>query len=1120
MRNVFLTYLTLCMSIGWSYAQPGLRVTPRTVDHFGQLDQAIPLAQQPQLLESYLSTSKGYGFTPIQLDTDELGMQHERLQEYYQGIPVEGAVFILHSTDGLITHQSGSYLELRDLSTTPALDKNQALEQALAHTSGTQYAWQERDERGKRLAEKPVGELVILPDWNHGKQPRLAYKFDIYTLEPLYRANVFVDAQTGEILDEHPRLHDADVSATGNSLYNGTVSFTADSYSGGYRLRQGANGNGIETYDLNNSTNYNNASDISSSSTSFGNTNRTGVQAHWGAEQTHDYFLNSHSRNSFDGNGAVIRSYVSYSSNYVNAFWDGSRMTYGDGDGVNYGPLVSLDIVGHEITHGVTEYAANLVYSYESGALNESFSDIFGEAIERHATGSNDWQMGTDMGIGQSGAIRSMDNPNAYGDPDTYGGTNWYTGSGDNGGVHINSGVQNKWFYILTEGESGTNDLGNSYSVTGIGIDKAAAIAYRNLSVYLSVNSQYSDARAGAIQSAIDLYGAGSAEEIATTNAWYAVGVGGEYGTISYCSSGGNNSSYEWIASVSIGSYTNNSGAAGYSDFTGQTVSLTAGQSASVSLTPGFSGTVYNEYWKIWIDYNGDGDFSDAGEEVYTSGGLSSSTVTGSFNVPSSAAGTTTRMRVSMKYNAAQTACETFTYGEVEDYTVDISGGSGGGDTQAPSVPTGLSASNIQETSATVSWSASSDNVGVTGYNVYIGGSNIGSVTGTSANITGLTASTTYTVTVAAFDAAGNTSAQSSGVTFTTSAAPDTEAPTVPSGLASSNVSPSSFDVSWSASSDNVGVSSYSVYLDGSFAGNTSGTSYSFSGLSASTTYSVTVSASDAAGNSSAQSSALSVTTQTGGGGGNTTISASFFETGWDDWNDGGSDCARRIDAGYAPEGSYSIRIRDNTNSSVMTTDPLNLAGYSAIEIEFYFIMRGMDSGEDFWLQYNDGSGFTTVASWSRANHSNNTNYVSTVTLSSADYNLVNGGTFRFRNDASVNNDRTYIDAVTITGISSSFAPTAFSVVEIGPSGVITEQLEEEAGAFLHVYPNPTHGVLHFETEEVISLVRVFSATGQQVLTVESPESELDMSSLPKGIYFLTATTEEGEILRQKFLKQ
>ena len=223
-------------------------------------------------------------------------------------------------------------------------------------------------------------------------------------------------------------------------------------------------------------------------------------------------------------------------------------MTYGDGNGTTYGPLVCLDIVGHEIVHGVTQHTANLVYSYESGALNESFSDIFGECVENFAKGSNDWQMGTEIGINRDGSIRSMNNPNKFQDPDTYQGTYWHTSSSDNGGVHVNSGVQNKWFYILTVGESGTNDKGNAYNVTGIGIEKAGAVAWRNLSTYLSRNSQYSDARTGAIQAARDLYGTGSAEEIAVTNAWYAVGVGAAY------DGGGTDTTAPVISSIAAGS--------------------------------------------------------------------------------------------------------------------------------------------------------------------------------------------------------------------------------------------------------------------------------------------------------------------------------------------------------------------------------------------------------------------------------------------------------------------------------------------------------------------------------------------------------------------------------------
>ena len=234
-------------------------------------------------------------------------------------------------------------------------------------------------------------------------------------------------------------------------------------------------------------------------------------------------------RNSYDGNGAKIRSYVHYGTRYVNAFWNGSVMTYGDGNGSSWFPLTSLDICGHEIAHAVTTNSAGLVYRYESGALNESFSDIFGNAIERYADSTQfNWRMGEDIMNSKNG-IRNMANPKTHGDPSTYKGNYWHTSPSDNGGVHTNSGVQNYWFYLLCEGKTGTNDNGDKYSVDSLGMSKAEQIAFRNLTVYLTTSSQYDDARYYAIQSATDLYGNCSMEVEATTNAWYAVGVGKEY---------------------------------------------------------------------------------------------------------------------------------------------------------------------------------------------------------------------------------------------------------------------------------------------------------------------------------------------------------------------------------------------------------------------------------------------------------------------------------------------------------------------------------------------------------------------------------------------------------------
>lgn len=734
--------------------------------------QSYSLQNATQIFKEVLNPPSETSFATLKQEQDPLGFTHQKMQQYFKGVKVEFATATLSSKNGTVQTLNSSYSPIsEDFNVTPSISNSQALNSAIAHVGASKYMWQNAAEAA--LADnykKPTGELVILPSLeNITETNRLAYKFDIYAIAPLYRADVYVDAKTGQFIMENKRIHHANVPATGTSLYNGNVSFTADNSAGPYRLRQTADGGGIQTYDLNNGTNYNNAVDVTSSSTNF-TSNPTGVQAHFGAERTHKYFSQKHGRNSYNNAGAIIKSYVSYSTNYVNAFWDGSRMTYGDGDGVNYGPLVSLDICGHEIAHGVTEYSANLVYSYQSGALNESFSDIFGESIEKFASGTNDWLMGDDIGAGGSGgALRSMSNPNAYGDPDTYQGTNWYSGSGDSGGVHTNSGVQNFWFYVLSVGKSGTNDKGNSYNVSGIGMDKAGAIAYRNLTVYLNANSQYSDARTGAIQAAKDLYGAGSAEEIATTNAWYAVGVGAAYGGgggSDYCASQGNNVNDEYISRVQLNTINNASGAQKYSDFTSISTSLSVGSTYTITVTPTWTGSTYNEGYAVWIDYNGDKDFGDAGELVWSKAASTNTPNSGTFTVPSGAASGATRMRVSMKYNGIPTSCETFSYGEVEDYTINLGGA--GPDTQAPTAPANLVASNIAQTTVSLSWNASTDNVGVTGYDVFQGSSNLGTVTGTSANITGLSAATAYSFKVRAHDAAGNNSGFSNIVNVTT----------------------------------------------------------------------------------------------------------------------------------------------------------------------------------------------------------------------------------------------------------------------------------------------------------------------------------------------------------------
>jgi chitodextrinase len=327
---------------------------------------------------------------------------------------------------------------------------------------------------------------------------------------------------------------------------------------------------------------------------------------------------------------------------------------------------------------------------------------------------------------------------------------------------------------------------------------------------------------------------------------------------VAYCNAKGNNSNNEWIQSVSLGSFSNDSGNnGGYGNFTTQTINVAPGQSYNMTLTPGFSGASYNEYWLIWIDYNKDGDFTDVGEVAFNPGNGSNSTVSASITIPANATGNT-RMRIAMRWNSSPSSCGTFPYGEVEDYTISFDGS--GGDTQAPSTPGNLTASNTTQTSTQLSWNASTDNVGVTGYRVYVDGNLAGTTASLNYNVAGLTAGTTYNMEVSAIDAAGNESVRAS-INVTTPNSSDTQAPSTPGNLTASNTTQTSTQLSWNASTDNVGVTGYRVYVNGILNGNTASLDYSVTGLTASTTYNMEVSAIDAAGNESGRA-AINVTTE------------------------------------------------------------------------------------------------------------------------------------------------------------------------------------------------------------------------------------------------------------------
>lgn len=394
-------------------------------------------------------------FALLRADVDRAGMTHVRLQQNYRGVPVLGGELVVHfdPTGQWITAVNGDYLPgltLRRVK--PRISSDAALRVARAALPGSQIQHRPRlMVADGRLDPELTGSHLVwrIELYDHGVPARNVY---------------LIDAQTGLILRSYSRL------ATGRDRRTYTVNH-GQTLPGTLWLTEAGPVEGQSP-------------------------DSDGLNAHQFAGDTYDYYSAIHGRDSFDNNGATLIASVHYGTNYQNAFWNGAQMVYGDGF------ASANDVVAHELTHAVTENTANLVYAFQSGALNESFSDIFGAMVD-----DEDWLMGEDLPIG---AIRSLSSPPAFGDPEHV--DQYVATCQDNGGVHTNSGIPNKAAYLLSE---------------AVGRPTAGRILYRLLTYYLTSSSEFNDARAGAIQAAQDLYGAGSDEEKETTAAFAVVGLDG-----------------------------------------------------------------------------------------------------------------------------------------------------------------------------------------------------------------------------------------------------------------------------------------------------------------------------------------------------------------------------------------------------------------------------------------------------------------------------------------------------------------------------------------------------------------------------------------------------------------
>ncbi|MDQ3281578.1 MAG: M4 family metallopeptidase [Acidobacteriota bacterium] len=457
----------------------------------GRISTANPAVSARQVMSANKSLLHARGtedFEAIGTFRDDRGETHVRMQERVNGLPVVGAEYVLHAdADGNVFAMNGRFAPDANLPRNAELNAWTAIERAIGQASIENAAYDKWPRLTYVVNEKGNAFLA----WSVG----VAYT----DADGEQRDIIYADATTGDLV-----LRAAQIQRARNR----------------------------NTYTTNNSTTL--PGTLVLTETGGSTTDATLQAAHNYAGTTYDYYYQVHGRDSFNNAGAQIKSTVHYSVNYNNAYWDGSQMVYGDGDGTQFAPLAkSFDVDAHELTHAVTQYSANLTYSNESGALNEATSDIMSAAAEAWKNGavnSNTWKVGEDVYTPATAgdALRYMNDPAAGGDYDYY--PTRYTGTSDNGGVHSNSGIANLAFYLMTMGgthpRSKTTVVVPALNATATtSISMASKIWYRALTVYMTSSSGFSAARTATSKAATDLYGAAAADSV--NKAWDAVGAPG-----------------------------------------------------------------------------------------------------------------------------------------------------------------------------------------------------------------------------------------------------------------------------------------------------------------------------------------------------------------------------------------------------------------------------------------------------------------------------------------------------------------------------------------------------------------------------------------------------------------
>ena len=464
------------------------------------------------------------------------GFTHEKYEQTYRGLEVIGGHYTLHKKNGLVHKSTGSLLPLISINVNPSLSESDLIQIAKDFLCNELL---NEESNSIDLSFDFHGSKLCVIDQAYPKfsgDYRLAYQIfaEADTRHPIHE-KLYVDAMDGNVIANFTEVCEHSVPGKAQTRYYGLQDIVADSIGpNNYILRDSTRGNGVFTLngpDKDQSLDWE-YEDFHDADNLWDNANNDfdeiAGDAHYCTSSFYDFLLDEFGWDGLDNNGLEMVSVVQVRNRYyLNAFWDGEKVSIGNGTCDEYGPLTVLDVIAHEFTHGLIDYSCDLLYQDESGALNESLADIFGKTLEYKYDRENfNWLIGNKFRIEDSeGGFRDMKNPNEINDPKFYLGEKWQFSSFDRGGVHSNSGVFNYWYYLLVEGESGVNEVGYEYNVEAIGIDDAMQIAWGCMTGYFGENTDYPEAMRLSIEQTADLFGENSQQYESVLEAWATVGL-------------------------------------------------------------------------------------------------------------------------------------------------------------------------------------------------------------------------------------------------------------------------------------------------------------------------------------------------------------------------------------------------------------------------------------------------------------------------------------------------------------------------------------------------------------------------------------------------------------------